>query len=100
MPSEKGKVVTKTTLLPLNDNATSKCVDIMFAKFAAIYGNMWRAQFRDDAFLEYAKKEYVEALSNFDSDVLLKAIVKCRNSFEKPPALAQILSVCSLTKNP
>src|SRR3990167_11156990 len=41
----------------------SKRIDGLFSRFAAIYGHVWRSQFKDeDYFLPFAKKEWQVAL--------------------------------------
>lgn len=70
----------------------------MFSRFAAFYGHVWRSQFKHEDFLEFAKKEWLEALSHFDNDILLKAIVSCRESLEMPPTLPQMIELCRKIK--
>lgn len=75
-----------------------KCVDLMFSRFAAVYGHVWRSQFKSEEFLDFAKKEWLDTLSVFDSDILLKAIVHCRESLEMPPTLPQMFDLCRKIK--
>lgn len=70
----------------------------MFSRFAAFYGHVWRSQFKDEDFLEFAKKEWLEALRSFDNDILLKAIVSCRESIDMPPTLPQMVELCRKIK--
>ena len=73
----------------------SKRIDGLFSRFAAIYGHVWRSQFKDeDYFLPFAKKEWQEALADFSDSVLDKAIVACRNFYELPPTLPQVMQCC------
>lgn len=40
----------------------------------------------------------MDGLSAFDSDILLKAIIQCRESFPTPPTLPQVIEVCRKLK--
>lgn len=69
-------------------------IDMLFSKFAAFYGHVWRSQFKDEAFLNFAKKEWQQALEQFSNAVLDKAILHCRDNYELPPTLAQVFQYC------
>ena len=69
-------------------------IDLLFSKFAAFYGHIWRSQFKDEVFLRFAKKEWQEALSEFSDEMLTTAILKCRDFYELPPTLPQMLQSC------
>ena len=71
---------------------------MLFAKFAAFYGHVWRSQFKDENFFKFAKKEWAEGLSEFSDAVLDKAILNCRENCELPPTLPQIIISCRQTK--
>ncbi len=73
-------------------------IDLLFSKFAAFYGHVWRSQFKDEVFLKFAKKEWKEALSEFSDVVLTSAIVNCRGFYELPPTLPQMLQACRQIK--
>lgn len=73
-------------------------IDLLFSKFAAFYGHVWRSQFKDEVFLKFAKKEWLEALGEFSEGVLTKAIVNCRDFYELPPTLPQMLQCCRQIK--
>jgi hypothetical protein len=76
-----------------------KRIDLLFARFAAIYGHIWRSQFKDeDYFLPFAKKEWQAALVDFSDAVLDQAITECRNFYELPPTLPQLLQCCRKIK--
>lgn len=66
----------------------------MFSRFAAIYGHLWRSQFKDEEFYVFAKKEWQEALSPYTDTVITKAILHCREYFEMPPTLPQVIQCC------
>jgi hypothetical protein len=75
-------------------NRESKRIDLLFSKFAAFYGHIWRSQFKDEAFLKFAKKEWQEGLSVFADAVLNEAILGCREQYEMPPTLPQMIYYC------
>ena len=70
----------------------------MFSKFAAFYGHVWRSQFKDEGFLVFAKKEWREALAEFGDEVFDKAILSCRDFYELPPTLPQMMQCCRQIK--
>ena len=85
----------KATSSNFNDvNNQSKRLDLMFSRFAAFYGHVWRSQFKNEGFLEFAKKEWSEGLSQFSDAVVNTAVVNCRDFYEMPPTLPQVIQVC------
>jgi len=70
----------------------------LFSRFAAFYGHLWRSQFKNEGFLEFAKKEWCEGLSAFSETVLNKAIIQCREFYELPPTLPQMIACCRQIK--
>ncbi|HAT8965353.1 TPA: Vir protein [Legionella pneumophila subsp. pneumophila] len=66
----------------------------MFTRFAVFYGHLWRSQFKSDGFLEFAKKEWLDGLSQFSEDILNQAIIECRDYCEMPPTLPQMIGCC------
>ena len=79
-------------------NKAQKRIDLLFSKFAAFYGHIWRSQFKDEAFLKFAKKEWHEGLSGFADEVLSEAILGCREQYEMPPTLPQMIYYCKQIK--
>jgi hypothetical protein len=75
-----------------------KRIDLLFSKFAAFYGHVWRSQFKDEVFFKFAKKEWQEALAAFTDEVLTKAILNCREFYEMPPTLPQVVQSCRQIK--
>jgi len=66
----------------------------MFTRFAAFYGHIWRSQFKTDGFFEFAKKEWNEGLTQFSDEVVNKAVIECRDFYEMPPTLPQVINTC------
>jgi hypothetical protein len=73
-------------------------MDLIFSKFAAFYGHVWRSQFKDEGFLTFAKKEWIDGLSQFNDDVVAQAVLNCRNRCEMPPTLPQLIGFCMQIK--
>jgi len=85
----------KVTLSNSSDvNSQSKRIDLMFSRFATFYGHIWRSQFKNEGFLEFAKKEWQEGLSQFSDGVVNTAVVNCRDFYEMPPTLPQVINSC------
>jgi hypothetical protein len=79
-------------------NKEQKRIDLLFSKFAAFYGHIWRSQFKDEVFMKFAKKEWQEGLGRFADDVLSEAILGCREQYEMPPTLPQMIYYCKQIK--
>ncbi len=74
----------------------SRRIELLFTKFAAFYGHIWRSQFKDgEGFLLFVKKEWQEGLLEFSDEVLKKAILQSRRSHEMPPTLPQLILNCA-----
>jgi hypothetical protein len=81
-----------------SDKEISKCIELMFSKFAAWYGHIWRSQFKEDGFLRFAKKEWQEGLGRFNEAIVNQALLHCREHYELPPTLPQIIQCCRQIK--
>ena len=68
-------------------NPKSKLIETLFSKFAAFYGHIWRSQFKNEGFLEFAKREWQEGLSGFSEPIINKAIIAMSGSFMNSPLL-------------
>ena len=77
-----------------DSSKAEKRIDLLFSKFAAFYGHVWRSQLKDEKFLKFAKSEWQEGLSVFTDAVLTKAILNCREFNEFPPTLPQMIQYC------
>lgn len=75
------------------DNS-KKRIEQLFTRFAVFYGHLWRSQFKNDGFLEFAKNEWSEGLGHFSDEVLNQAILMCRDHCEMPPSLPHIIGLC------
>lgn len=88
-----------TTSNPTSSTSTAtdsskKRIDTLFTRFAVFYGHVWRSQFKNDGFLDFAKKEWQEGLSRFSDEILNQAIGECRDHCVMPPSLPQMIGVC------
>ena len=55
--------MTTSNATTSSHSSDHKRIDLLFSKFAAFYGHIWRSQFKDEVFFKFAKKEWVDALS-------------------------------------
>jgi hypothetical protein len=67
---------------------------VLFLRFAAIYGYMWSSSYKSGSQLELAKKEWADALKNYESGVIKEALLICRNKNNFPPSLPQFSEYC------
>ena len=84
----------KTSSTSINVESNSKVVDRLFLKFAAFYGHVWRSQFKNESFLSFAKKEWVDGLKNYDERLIQKIVYYCREHNEFPPTLPAFINLC------
>ena len=71
-----------------------KRVDQLFLRFAAIYGHMWKSLYKSDEFLAYTKQEWMSSLDKFDSSVIDKAFLHCKEKESYPPSLPLFVEIC------
>ena len=96
MPKTMSKSPPVTTSSPSKDaSKISFRIELLFSKFAAFYGHIWRSQFKErEGFVVFVKKEWQEGLKDFNDSVVEKAIIKCRNFYKLPPTLPQVIIIC------
>ena len=75
-------------------DSSKKRIENLFTRFAVFYGHLWRSQFKSDGFLEFAKKEWLDGLSQFSDDILNQVILDCRDHYDMPPTLPQMIGLC------
>ena len=75
-------------------DSSKKRIENLFTRFAVFYGHLWRSQFKSDGFLEFAKKEWLEGLSQFSDETLNQVILDCRDHCDMPPTLPQMIGLC------
>lgn len=72
----------------------SKRIELVFSRFAAFYGHVWRSQFKSEHFLVFVKKEWEAGLQVFSDATIEQAILHCRDFLEMPPTLPQLIGQC------
>lgn len=81
-----------------NTPSNRKRIDGLFLKFAAYYGSVWRSQFKQEDFLEFAKREWAKALGEFEDKVIEQATLASLAGRELPPTLPQFIDLCRAAK--
>jgi len=76
-----------------------KRIDRLFLRFAAMYGHVWKAQFKNDEFLVFVKGEWQEGLLGYEEKTLDSAIKLCRVNKVFPPTLPQFIDFCEQCSN-
>ncbi|WP_064115044.1 hypothetical protein [Legionella bozemanae] len=71
-----------------------KRIDRLFLRFAAMYGQVWRSQFKSDEYLVFVKNEWQQGLFDYADNILELAIELCRKNKELPPTLPQFIDFC------
>ncbi|WP_133141153.1 Vir protein [Legionella spiritensis] len=92
------KPQTTTSSPSQSSEFSRKRIDRLFLKFAACYGPVWRSQFKHDDFLEFAKKEWHQALLEFEDGIIEQAIAACLAGRELPPTMPQFMDLCRSAK--
>lgn len=88
------KPLTTTSSISVPSEDSRKRIDRLFLRFAAMYGQVWRSQFKSDEFLVFVKGEWQEGLFSYEDKVLELAIEVCRKNKELPPTLPQFIDFC------
>ena len=88
----------ETTLsISTNTQKISARINVLFLKFAAFYGQVWKSLFKHGDFLTFTKIEWDKGLNRFDNQVLIEAIERCRDGRDHkdfPPTLPQFIDLC------
>ena len=85
-------MTTSSNLIPTEE--LRKRIDRLFLRFAAMYGQVWRSQFKSDEYLVFVKGEWQEGLLGYADNILDLAIEWCRKNKELPPTLPQFIDFC------
>jgi len=67
-------------------------VALLFAKFRAIWGQRWTAQFQTAESLDLSRAEWADAISALSAEELRRGIITCRDTYAWPPSIAEFLT--------
>ena len=82
---------------PVTESSSDESQQIihrLFLKLAATYGNTWRNLFKSQDFLQFSKREWLDALSGYEEKVLYQAVVFCRENNPYPPTIPEFIECC------
>ena len=81
------KCLLASQYYPAQNKATTRPPQqaVINSQVKMLVNTVWRSQFKNEGFLTFAKKEWLEALIQFNDEVLNKAIIFCRDNCEMPP---------------
>jgi hypothetical protein len=69
-------------------------VNKIFLKFSIFYGHIWRSQYKNEFYSNFARDEWSQALHEFNEKIIDEAINKCLENREMPPTLSQFIELC------
>ncbi|MBA2656849.1 MAG: Vir protein [Tatlockia sp.] len=81
-----------------NSGKCTEQINKIFLKFSIFYGHIWRSQFKNDYYSEFAREEWSQALQKFDKKIIDEAIDECLKNREMPPTLSQFIEFCKELK--
>ena len=84
---------TRSPGLPAKASLTTKTVERIFAKLAAIYGSRF-ADLWQGVNVAEAKATWSEYLGRFSVDTIALALDDCATKYEYPPNLPQFFALC------
>ena len=68
--------------------------EIIFLNFVAIYGPKYKSAFATQELMELTESHWSDALKNIDLDIIKKTILRCRDTLEWPPSIAEFRKLC------
>ena len=83
--------VTSTTPTGKIDHNVKILINMVFARFQAIYGNRFDQMFADDEILMRAKREWALSLRDLTEKQILQAIEVSKQQCTWPPSIAEFL---------
>ena len=83
---------------PIHSPDREKVIDRLFLKLSAIYGNSWRNLYRTNEFILFSKKQWLDALDEFDEPLLSQAINVCRQHYKFAPNIPEFIDCCRQLK--
>lgn len=76
-----------------------KVVETLFLRFTTIYGHAWSSLHKEGEFIGSFKREWAEALSDFDIQIIKEALLYCRTTHRLPPNIPQFFECCKMFKD-
>lgn len=91
---EKSWISTTQTGEPTGlDDTTKRLVNMVFARFKAIYGHRFESTYGDKMSLDIARREWGYCLIGYSEQQLAKALHTCKLTFAWPPAIAEFVAL-------
>jgi hypothetical protein len=81
------------------EKLSSKIIDALFIRFTTIYGHAWISLHKEGGLIDSFKKEWADALSDFDKKIIKEALMYCRTRYRLPPNLPEFIECCKLFEN-
>lgn len=72
---------------------TKRLVNMVFARFKAIYGHRFESTYGDKLSLDIARREWGYCLQGYTEQQLAKALHTCKLTFAWPPAIAEFITM-------
>jgi len=76
-----------------------KVVETLFLRFTTIYGHAWSSLHKEGEFIGSFKREWAEALSDFDTQIIKEALLYCRTHYRLPPNIPEFFECCKMFKD-
>ena len=92
-------LTTPTSSTSADIEKHKKRIHNLFLRLAAIYGHVWRSLYKSDEFLAFTKNEWLEGLKKFEDTAIDKTLLTCRDQWEYPPSLPQLIEGCKQVTN-
>src|SRR5690606_28942459 len=73
-----------------------KVVETLFLRFTTIYGHAWSSLHKEGEFIGSFKREWAEALSDFDTQIIKEALLYCRTHYRLPPNIPEFFECCMM----
>ena len=74
-------------------------IDRVFLRLAAIYGNAWRNAYKNNEFLQFTKREWLDGLAGYEEQLLYRAVAVSRENNKFPPSLPEFIECCKYIRN-
>ncbi|MDH2431223.1 hypothetical protein QCD60_01465 [Pokkaliibacter sp. MBI-7] len=77
----------------LIDDRTKQLINLIFARFAAIYGHKFESMFSSERAVVLAKREWALSLRGVSEQYLVRAVDHCKETLSWMPTIAEFLAV-------